>query len=66
MGAGNRDVLRLPHICSFLVYLHGFVVCLFVCFVVWLVLFIFFSGKPSFIVLAVWGWSWKSAQKFLL
>lgn len=36
--------------------------CLFCC----LFGFQIFPGKPFFIVLAVWGWSWKLAQKFLL
>lgn len=37
MEAGSRDVLRLPTLCSFLLYLHGFVVVyLFVLFFGWL------------------------------
>lgn len=66
MEAGSRDVLRVPPLCSFLVYLHGFFCCLFICLVVWLVFGFFFPVKPFFIVLAMWGWSWKLAQKFVV
>lgn len=48
MEAGSRDVLRVPPLCSFLVYLHGVFCCLFICLVVWLVFGFFFLLNLSY------------------